>query len=50
MINDGRKPRGFTWNHNEITGQMDLVDTMIHDRSKHTGGKAIWGGGSAMRQ
>lgn len=49
MINDGKKPRGYTWNHNEKTGQMDLVDTKKHDISKHTGGKAIWGGGSSMR-
>lgn len=49
MINDGKKPRGYTWNHNEKTGQMELVDTKKHDDSKHTGGKAIWGGGKAMR-
>ena len=49
MINDGMTPRGYTWNHNEETGKMELVDSKKHSNSNHTGGKAIWGGGSSKR-
>lgn len=42
--------QGFTWHHKEYPpGQMQLVNSEIHSKSGHTGGRAIWGGGSACR-
>ena len=49
MISDGKVPRGYVWNHNEDLGKMELVKREKHDPIPHTGGKAIWGGGSAYR-
>ena len=49
QISVGQKPSGFTWNHNEELGKMELVDTNKHSTTPHTGGKAVWGGGSAYR-
>ena len=49
MISDGKVPRGYVWNHNEDLGKMELVKREKHDPTPHTGGKAIWGGGSAYR-
>lgn len=45
QIMHGKTPGGYTWHHNEEVGKMELVDTVIHDKTAHTGGKAIWGGG-----
>ena len=42
-IADGILPDGFTWHHNEKEGLMQLVDTLIHDQTAHTGGMSIWG-------
>lgn len=41
------RPRitGLTWDHNEQTGVMQLVDRNIYAQTGHTGGNAIWGGG-----
>ena len=41
------KPRieGLTWDHNEQTGVMQLVDKTVHGQTGHTGGNSIWGGG-----
>ena len=46
MIEKGM-PRipGLTWHHNEIPGKMQLVDFKIHDKTGHTGGNHLWGGG-----
>ena len=44
-IANGILPEGFTWHHNEQEGLMQLVDTMIHDQTGHTGGMSIWGSG-----
>ena len=49
QIKNGKTPSGYTWHHNEEVGKMELVDSKIHDISKHTGGKAIWGGGKDFR-
>lgn len=49
QISDGRTPGGFTWHHNEDVGKMELVNTEKHDLAKHTGGRAVWGGGGAAR-
>lgn len=48
-INNGRTPYGYTWHHNEETGKMQLVDYETHEKTRHTGGKAIWGGGTENR-
>ena len=42
-------PYGYTWHHNEETGKMQLVDYDTHQKTGHTGGKTIWGGGSDNR-
>lgn len=42
-IMNGVLPEGFTWHHNEQEGLMQLVDTLIHDQTGHTGGMKIWG-------
>lgn len=49
MIESGRTPRGYTWHHSEELGILQLVDTNIHDKTAHTGGKKIWGGGTENR-
>lgn len=42
--------QGWTWHHKEYPpGQMQLVNSDIHSKSRHTGGRAIWGGGSECR-
>lgn len=46
QINSGSaKISDFTWHHHQDTGRMQLVDTTIHSKTGHTGGKSIWGGG-----
>ena len=42
-------PEGYTWHHHEQPGQLQLVDRYEHDQTAHTGGRFIWGGGSAYR-
>lgn len=49
QIENGETPDGYTWHHNEETGKMELVETSTHAKTGHTGGKAIWGGGSENR-
>lgn len=49
QIEQGKTPSGYVWNHNEIRGKMELVDFKTHELTPHTGGKAIWGGGSKAR-
>ena len=48
-IKRGHTPRGYTWHHSEEPGKLQLVDKEIHKRTGHTGGRAIWGGGSKNR-
>ncbi len=48
-IKNGYTPEGYTWHHHQDTGKMQLVDTGIHSKTAHTGGKAIWGGGKELR-
>ena len=50
QIKHGITPDGYTWHHNEQLGKMELVKSDIHDTAKHTGGRAIWGGGSINRR
>jgi hypothetical protein len=40
---------GLTWHHHQEPGKMQLVDQQIHYDTKHTGGRAIWGGGNNYR-
>lgn len=49
QIKEGETPDGYTWHHNEELGKMELVDNDIHDKTAHTGGKHVWGGGSENR-
>jgi hypothetical protein len=49
QIKNGDTPEGYTWHHNEETGKMQLVDSEIHAKTGHTGGKVIWGGGQENR-
>lgn len=49
MIEAGRTPRGYTWHHSEKLGILQLVDTNIHSKTAHTGGRSIWGGGTENR-
>jgi len=49
QILDGETPDGYTWHHDAEKGKMELVDSDIHAKTGHTGGKFIWGGGSESR-
>lgn len=42
-IRNGKTPGGYTWHHHELVGRMELVKTIPHKLTGHTGGKAIWG-------
>lgn len=42
-------PEGYTWHHHEQPGELQLVDTQVHEATAHTGGRLIWGGGSTFR-
>ena len=48
-LQKGKTPQGYTWHHYEETGQMQLVNSEIHNKTAHTGGKNFWGGGSEKR-
>ncbi len=45
----GGAPDGYTWHHDAQKGSMQLVDSDVHADSRHTGGKALWGGGRKNR-
>ncbi|EKO3838861.1 HNH endonuclease [Vibrio antiquarius] len=49
QIENGDTPDGYTWHHNEEPGEMQLISTEDHQNNRHTGGKAIWGGGKENR-
>ena len=49
QIAHGKTPGGYVWHHNEEIGKMELVRFDVHDVAKHTGGRAIWGGGGQAR-
>lgn len=49
QIENDDTPDGYTWHHHEDKGKMQLVDTEVHNNTRHTGGKAIWGGGKENR-
>lgn len=50
LINAGEVPASLTWHHHQDIGRMQLVDYYEHEVAKHTGGRAIWGGGRAGRE
>ena len=49
QIQNGDTPDGYTWHHDAEPGKMQLVDSEIHQKTVHTGGRNIWGGGSESR-
>lgn len=49
QIDNGDTPDGYTWHHDADVGKMQLVDTEMHQRTGHTGGRFIWGGGADGR-
>lgn len=49
QIENGDTPDGYTWHHDADVGKMQLVDTEIHQKTGHTGGRVIWGGGNDNR-
>lgn len=50
QIENGDTPDGYTWHHDAEVGKMQLVDTELHQKTGHTGGRAIWGGGTEYRR
>lgn len=49
QIENGDTPDGYTWHHDADVGKMQLVDTETHQKTGHTGGRSIWGGGTECR-
>ena len=49
QIENGDTPDGYTWHHDAEAGKMQLVDTETHQKTGHTGGRSIWGGGTENR-
>lgn len=43
QIKEGKTPEKYTWHHHQTRGYMQLVNTKIHKKTGHTGGKSIWG-------
>ena len=48
-IRHNKIPDGYTWHHNQKKGLLELVDREIHNKTAHTGGRKIWGGGNDNR-
>lgn len=48
-VNDGTAPDGYVWHHDAEPGRIQLVDAETHAGTGHTGGRAVWGGGSDNR-
>lgn len=49
QILSGETPDGYTWHHDAEVGKMQLVDSDIHMKTGHTGGRTVWGGGNENR-
>ena len=49
IIRTGQTPPGLLWHHEAPFGMMSLVDSTVHSHSRHTGGRALWGGGQSFR-
>ncbi len=42
-----KPPTGYSWHHHQDVGRMQLITTRAHQlAAPHTGGMAIWGGGT----
>lgn len=41
-----QNPEGYSWHHAEETGKLQLVDSKIHEKTGHTGGRRFWGRGT----
>lgn len=35
-------PKGFTWHHTEIMGEMQLIKTEAHRAARHSGGVQLY--------
>jgi len=46
---EGVTPYGYTWHHTENPGEFHLVDSYTHNKTGHSGGRSVWGGGSENR-
>lgn len=44
---DGTAPDGYVWHHDAEAGKMQLVNFEVHEKTGHTGGRSLWGGGYA---
>ena len=49
QIMNGDTPDGYVWHHDVEVGKMQLVDFETHQKTGHTGGRSIWGGGKDNR-
>lgn len=49
QIENGDTPDGYIWHHDADVGKMKLVDIETHQKTGHTGGRSIWGGGTDSR-
>ncbi|HHT7188628.1 TPA: HNH endonuclease [Bacillus cereus] len=49
QIKYSETPDGYVWHHSEQPGVLQLVDKELHDKSGHTGGRNLWGGGTEHR-
>lgn len=49
QIEAGDTPDGYVWHHSEEPGTLQLIDTIVHAQTGHTGGRSVWGGGSENR-
>ena len=49
QLKNGDTPQGLTWDHTFEIGKMRLVNSWLHARTPHTGGKSFWGGGKDYR-
>ncbi|EOP57680.1 hypothetical protein IKQ_00630 [Bacillus cereus VDM053] len=43
LIRSGKNPKSYTWHHHQEPGDMQLVNTWTHQKTGHTGGRALWG-------
>lgn len=49
QIYSNQNPDGYTWNHNEEPGKLELVDEELHAETGTSGGRELWGGGEEHR-
>jgi DNase/tRNase domain of colicin-like bacteriocin len=44
-----KQPKRFAWHDDAPVGKIQLVDRELHNKTGHTGGRWIWGGGTDNR-